>query len=113
MKSFLFVAVIAGTLALFNPTTDDFGEFIRERTEDVVSETARAEGERLFGEVTGGLTGQVTGALARGAVERRSFVLFSHYTLDFDGPRNDAQEWTFVGVGGQFFELHKPAALVN
>src|SRR5690606_10159326 len=111
MKSLLFVLIVAGTLALFNPSQDDFTTFVQGRARDVVSEYGRTAGGDLFGDVVGALAGQVSGAIAGGSVERSNYLLVSTYTLDLDGARSEGGEWRFLGVGGQFFELERPAML--
>ena len=111
MKFLFFLAVVAGTLALFNPSPDDFTTYVRERAEDVVGENAREAGGDLFGSLAGGLAGEVAGAIAGGAVERKNYLLFSTYTLDLDGMRHEGGEWRFLGIGGQFIELERPATL--
>ncbi|NNF58993.1 MAG: DUF4359 domain-containing protein [Rhodothermaceae bacterium] len=116
MRSILLIAIVGGTLALFNPGQDDFTQFIRDRTRDVVGDAGRTAATELGGDVAGALGGtaarslasEVVGALANNAVERKNYGLFSLYTLDFNGPRHDEGEWIFLGVGGQFFEMEKP-----
>jgi hypothetical protein len=111
MKFLLFLLVVGGTLALFNPGPDDFATFVTERTRDVVDEEARALGGNLFGSVAGALAGEVAGALAGGSVARHNYLLFSTYSLDLNGMREEGGEWRFLGIGGQFFELGRPAML--
>ena len=116
MRSIVLIAIVGGTVALFNPGQRDFNQFIQERTRDVVGDAGRTAATELGGDVAGALGGtaarslgtQVISALASNAVERKNYGLFSLYTLDFNGPRHDNGEWTFLGVGGQFFEMEKP-----
>ncbi|MDX1421289.1 MAG: hypothetical protein R3181_15090 [Rubricoccaceae bacterium] len=107
MKLSLFVLIVLGTLALFNPSVDDFTVFIQERTRDVVSEKARALGGGLFGETTGMLTSRVAGAVAGGSIERESYGVLSLFAIDLNGT-SEGGEWQFLGIGGQFFELERP-----
>lgn len=116
MRFTILIAIVGGTLALFNPGQDDFAQFIRDRTRDVVGDAGRTAATELGGEIAGAfgesvgrsLASEVVGALASNGVERRNYGIFSLYTLDFDGPRHEEGEWTFLGVGGQFFEMEKP-----
>ena len=111
MKSLLFVLIVLGTLALFNPSPDDFTAFVQERAQDVVTEHGRAAGGALFGSVAGALAGEVAGALAGGSMERHNYLLGSVYALDLNGMEEEGGEWRFVGIGGQFFEVERPAEL--
>lgn len=111
MKIFMFLGILLGTLALFNPSQDDFTAFIRERTRDVVSEYGRAAGGGLFRSAVSSLAGEVAGAIAGGSVERRNYILASTYSLDLNGMGREGGKWRFLGIGGQFFELERPAML--
>ena len=111
MKALFLFSVVVGTLALFNPDEEAFETFVRERTQDVVTEHARSAAGSLLGSAAGALGAEVAGALAGGAVERSSYVAFSVYTLDLNGPREPGGEWRFLGVAGQFFELERPAMM--
>ena len=111
MKFLLFVVVVVGTLALFNPSEEEFTSFARERTRDVVSENARAASGSLLGSVAGALAGEVARAIAGGSVERHNYVVLSTFSLDLNGSRSEGGEWRFLGIGGQFFELERPAML--
>ena len=110
MKFVLFLLVFVGTLALFNPDRDDFTTFVQERSRDVVTEHARVAGGSLLGSVTGVLAGEVAGAIAGGSVEHNNYVVLSTYALDLNGA-DEGGEWRFLGIGGQFFELERPAML--
>jgi hypothetical protein len=111
MKSLLFVFIVLGTLALFNPSPDDFTAFVQDRARDVVSEHGRAAGGEFFGGVAGALAGEVAGAIAGGSVERDNYLLASTYSLDLNGIEEEGGEWRFLAIGGQFFEVERPAEL--
>ncbi len=104
----VLLLILAATLALFNPTQDDFRAFVQERMQDTISDHARAASGGLLGEIAGGIGGTLAGALAGRAAQRDNYVVASVYTIDLDGPNRDAQEWKFLGIAGQFIPLKKP-----
>jgi len=111
MRALLILAVLAGTLALFNPGEDDFRSFVTERASEAVSDHARAAGGGLFADVVGSVGGTLAGAVARRAVQRSDYFLFSLYTIDLDGPLRTGEEWRFLGVASQFIPLKQPDSL--
>lgn len=110
MKFFIVVLIVFGTLALFNPDERDFAAFIGEQAQTMVTDTARASSGALFGAAAGSVVGALTQALANNAFERKSYVIFSTYSLDLNGELN-GEEWTFIGIGSQFFETSRPEML--
>lgn len=111
MKFLFFLAILAGTLALFNPNEDDFRTFVQERATDTISDYGRATGGSLLGVVAGEIGGRLMSALASETVERDNFFVFSLYTVDLDGSPGDAEEWRFLGIAKQFIPLKEPASL--
>jgi hypothetical protein len=111
MRFLILLVIVLGTLALFNPSQEDFTTFIQDRTRDVVTDVGRSAGGSLLGSVTGAVAGTVAGAIAGQAVERKNFLVFSLYTVDLNGARHEGGEWTFLGIGGQFFEMERPEIL--
>jgi hypothetical protein len=104
------VALIIVVLALiwFNPDMADFKGFVGTQSERLLQhETGESE--------LGGLLSQAGGALAGAFVDRiadrDNYLLFSTYTIDFDGAEADANEWRFLGIAGFFLELQQPEAL--
>ena len=114
MRVFFFILVIlVGTLALFNPSREDFRAYAQERMQDTISDEARRAGGGLFGDVAGAVAGTLAGALADRTVRRDNYLVFSLYTVDLDGPNREAQEWRFLGIAKQFIPLKKPAGLAR
>ncbi len=111
MRFFLILAVVVGTLAVFNPGEDDFRVFVREKASETVTDLARDTGGGLLGGVIASASGRLAEAFASHAVQRDNYVVMSVYTIDLDGPEHDRQEWRFLGVAGQFIPLKKPASL--
>ena len=99
----LILALIA--LAFFNPTMDDFRLFARQQSEQLIRSQA---GDGVLGEAIGTIGGRLAGDNIDRITERRSFVIFSTYTIDFDGPDRTENEWRFIGIAGMFFETHRP-----
>ncbi len=102
----LAMALIA--LAWANPDLDAFREYVEARSERfLLHET----GDSAVGRALSGAGGALAGALAGHVAERRNYVVFSTYTLDFDSAEATEQEWRFVGVAVWFFETHRPEGL--
>lgn len=104
--SLLLIALFA--LAFFNPTEDDFGDFVEARAGQFLSGEL---GSSRMGELLGDLGSGAARSLATSFAERRNFLIFSTYTLDLDGQEANENEWRFLGVAGRFFELHRPEGL--
>lgn len=99
----LLLAVIA--LAFFNPTMDDFRIFARQQSEQLIRQEA---GGSVLGDAIGTIGGRLAGDHIDRITERRSFVIFSTYTVDLDGPDRSGNEWRFIGIAGMFFETQRP-----
>lgn len=111
MRVLLILGVLVGTMALFNPTEDDFRSFVTERASEAVSDHARSAGGSLFAGVVGSVGGTLAGAVASRAVRRDSYVMFSIYTIDIDGPERNGEEWRFLGLAKQFIPLSRPESM--
>jgi hypothetical protein len=109
MKTGIIVALLAViALALFNPTMDDFRLFVRQHTETVISQQS---GGGPLGDVLAHFGGRFAGQNVERITHRSNYLIFSTYTIDFDGASREDNEWRFIGIAGQFFELHRPEAL--
>lgn len=106
MRTGLVVAILAViALAFFNPGMDEFRTFIRTQAEGLIQ---RETGETALGQALSGLGGSLAGQYVDRVTERRNYVVFSTYTIDFDGDESDAEDWTFVGIAGRFVEVERP-----
>lgn len=120
----LVLPILIGTLLVvlwwFNPTEDQFQDFLTQEIRTMVS-NAGAEAGRTAGGAMGFLTerlgraagdaaGNVAGREASSMFERESYGVASTYTLDLNGRRPDG-EWTFLGIAGQFVPVNKPENL--
>jgi len=110
MKFLIVASVVVGTLALLNPTKEDFAQFAQTRAQAVVADRAR-ESSGLFGEIGRSVLGTLAREAAGRAVERTNYVVCSVYTLDLNGRSATGGEWVFLGIGTQFIELERPAML--
>ncbi len=111
MRVLLILGVLVGTLALFNPDENDFRAFVTERASEAVSDRARSAGGGLFADVVGSVGGTLAGAVASRTVRRDSYLVFSIYTIDIDGPQRNGEEWRFLGLAKQFIPLSRPEGL--
>ena len=104
MRLLLLLALIV-VLAVTNPGPDAFAEF----AEETVAEQVGAElGGLPAGGILGDLGGLAAGQLVRRYASRDNYLVASVYTLDLDGRTREADDWTFLGIGSRFFELHRP-----
>jgi hypothetical protein len=108
MRTLLLLILVVALLAISNPDRDDFAEFAREQTAELV---AQQGGGGLLSGTLGRIGGDLVGSQASRFVSRDNYLVASVYTLDLDGPNSDRQDWRFLGVAGQFVELSRPAAL--
>lgn len=103
----LLVIVAAAALALTNPTMADFETFAADQLEDVLQ---REAGESALGQALAGAGARIAGSYVDRVADRKDYVLYSLYTIDLDGPGQEANDWRFLGLGGRFVELHRPEA---
>lgn len=109
MRTGLVVALLGViALAIFNPGMDTFRVFIGERAEQIiVDETGDSSLGRALSEAGGSLAGQYVDRIT----ERDNYIIFSTYTIDLDGRDSDEEQWSFLGIAGQFLELERPDAI--
>ena len=105
MRTLLFFVILAIALFLFNPDTEEFEDFIENKTTEYFQNEA---GDSKLGESLAELGGSLSSLLARQVTDRDNYLLFSLYTIDLDGEGNSESEWRFLGIAGQFFEVHHP-----
>src|SRR5690606_30300398 len=72
MKFLIVASVVVGTLALLNPTKEDFAQFAQTRAQAVVADRAR-ESSGLFGEIGRSVLGTLAREAAGRAVERTNY----------------------------------------
>jgi hypothetical protein len=111
MRTGIVVAVLAiVALIAFNPTMEDFRLFVRQHTETIISQQA---GGGPLGDMVAQWGGRFAGENVDRITDRTNYLLFSTYTIDFDGPDRSENEWRFIGIAGQFIETHRPETLRN
>ena len=109
MRTGIVVAVLAVIALLwFNPDMEDFATFVEAQSEKIV---VQETGEGRLGRALGRIVGGLAGANVDRVTERDNYFVFSTYTLDLDGTESTANDWRFLGIAGQFFELHRPEDL--
>ena len=110
MRTPIILTVVAvALLILMNPDMGDFRVFVEEQSDHIVR---RETGEGVLGELAGALAGQLSGRYVDRVTQRESYLVFSTYTVEFDGDPDDGDAWRFLGIGGQFIELERPEGLV-
>lgn len=102
----IILAVIA--LIWYNPEMEDFKVFVEERSELILQQEV---GEGALGRILSGAGARLAGAYVDRITERHNYLVFSTYEIDLDGAEADEDVWRFVGIGGRFLELERPAAL--
>lgn len=101
----LLVVVLLGVLVVTNPGMDAFSDFVAEQSERILQQET---GDSPLGRALAGAGGGLAGSLVERVTERRTYLLFSTYTIDPGGTADDASEWRFLGIAGRFFELESP-----
>lgn len=104
----LVLVVAAGFLARTNPDRDEFRDFVRERVEQRLSADL---GTERIGRIVTAFGTDVAGAIAARAAVRTDYILYSVYSVDLGADGRSEDEWRFVGVAGEFFELSRPEIL--
>ena len=110
MRSLLLLVLVAVLLAVFNPGMEDFQEFIRDRSEEVISGQM---GDGGLSSILSGIGGSLAAQNVRRITRYENYYVFSTYTLDLDGPGREGNEWKFLGIATQFIELHRPESLTR
>lgn len=100
------LAVIA--LAIFNPGMDDFRVFVGQQSEGLIRQEA---GEGPLADFLAGVGGRFAADRVDRITDRTNYVIFSTYTIDFDGADRAEEEWRFLGIAGQFIETNRPQSL--
>jgi hypothetical protein len=99
---------LALLLAFTNPGPERFEHFVDEVvTQILVAEAGHLPGSdriAIFG-------GALAGRMAREYALRDNYILFSVYKLDMSVIGLRGEEWRFLGIGGRFIELRRPASL--
>ena len=109
MRTAILLAVIAVVvLAALNPGMQKFEQFAAAQSEMIVQEEME---DRILGSVLGGAAGNLVEDYINRVTERKNYIIFSVYTVDLDGADAEAQEWRFLGLADNFFELERPEAL--
>lgn len=101
------LALVFVVLAVTNPNSEDFSDFVERRARHVVLEET---GDTALGRVLSGAGGGLAAVLSERVTTRRNYVVFSTYTIDLDGEDEEGEEWTFVGIVGRFVEVEQPAS---
>ncbi len=104
LTSILIIALL-GVLVATNPGMDAFSEFVAEQSERILR---RETGDSPLGRALAGAGAGLAGSYVERVTERRTYLLFSTYTIDLDGTTDESYEWRFLGVAGRFFELESP-----
>ena len=99
------LGLLLGFLVFTNPSMEDFQTFMADKAEHVLREEV---GESRFGRVLTDLGAGLTGGLIDNITERKSYGLFSLYTIGRDDPHDDGDAWRYLGIGGMFIQLEKP-----
>ncbi|MFQ5570121.1 MAG: DUF4359 domain-containing protein [Rhodothermales bacterium] len=107
-KTLLILVILLVALAWFNPNMDAFREYSKERSEYLLLQET---GDTEIGRALSNLGGALAGAFIDRITERRNYVVFSTYTIDLDGDDETKNEWHFLGIAGQFFEMQQPEAV--
>lgn len=101
----LLLAVVLGALVVTNPGMDAFSDFVAEQSERILQ---RETGDSPLGRALAGAGAGLAGAYVERVTERRTYLLFSTYTIDLDGTSSTSHEWRFLGIAGRFVELDNP-----
>lgn len=111
MKKFLFfLVIVGGTLAVFNPDDTDFAAHVNEKSQTVVSDQARSSSGGLYNNTSGSSTNALSHTFSNVGFERQNYFIFSMYRANIHGDNRTGGKWSFLGIGGQFFEMQKPWA---
>jgi hypothetical protein len=110
MKAALVVLVLAlFALWFFNPDMDDFKVFVEARSGEILQ---RELGGGALGEALSGAGARLAGRYIDRITDHDDFLIFSTYTIDLDGDGTEGEEeWEFLGIGGQFVEMDRPASM--
>lgn len=108
LTAFLMVILAVGALILFNPEMPEFKFFVETQSEQILLQET---GDTALGRLLSGAGSSLLGDMVDRVTRRDNYVIFSIYTVDLDGQEEEANEWRFLGIGGQFVELHRPESM--
>ena len=106
MRAFIVLSGIALIFFLTNPDEQEFLNFAEAQIEGAIN--ARTE-QTEFGKLLAGAGGAAARMFIDEFMERQNFLLFSIYTIDYDGEPDDGDEWKFLGIMTTFMELNRPS----
>ena len=95
-------------LAVLNPDRAAFQTFAEAQSERLLRQET---GASVLGRALAGAGARLAGSYVGRRAERQNYLLFSTYTVDLDGPEQEAGDWRFLGIAGCFVELHRPEQL--
>ena len=98
-KLIAFVLIVAGVLAYTNPGMDDFAEYTRDISQEMIREEV---GDNAIGRAMAQFGSSLAGDFANQATERRNYYVFSTYAIGGEDPA-----WKFLGVAGRFVQLDR------
>lgn len=99
---------VALLLAVSNPGPEQFERFV----DEVVTQIIVAEAGHLLGsDRVAMLGGALVGRMARQHARRDNYLVLSIYKLDMRAFGLYGEEWRFLGIGGRFVEMQRPASL--
>jgi hypothetical protein len=109
MRTGIVVALLAViALAFLNPSMDDFALFAETHAENLILQET---GDTMLGRALSGAGGNLAGEYVKRITERDNYLIFSTYTIDFDGSDSDEEDWEFLGIAGRFVELERPESM--
>ncbi len=103
---FLFVSVV--TLFVYNPTMDDFKDHIEAETRERERELSM---NNMVGRMLTGEQVNMNTSLMGSSTERNNYLILSTYKVSLTDADDTLREWSYLGVGGFFFEIEAPAAI--
>ena len=106
LAALLLLAALA--LTALNPDRDAFQAFAKAQSEQLLRQKT---GASVLGRALASAGASLAEAYAGRRTERQNYLLFSTYTVDLNGPEQDAGDWRFLGIAGHFVELHRPEQL--
>lgn len=101
----ILLVVLLGVLVATNPGMEAFSTFAADQSERILREET---GDSPLGRALAGAGAGLAGSYVERVTERRSYLLFSTYTINLADTADETHAWRFLGIAGRFVELDNP-----
>lgn len=96
----LLLIIVAGWLAMSNPTMDDFKTFTHSQSRDYLEDEL---GDNAVGRALAQAGSSLAGDYIDQIADRKNYIFFSRFTIGNESNGTETEDsWSYLGIGGRF-----------